>query len=355
MFAMGPAFFKQGGAAALTLSGTFAAATIGTPYSSSIPISGGLEPYSLTGGTGVVSGALDSGFSLSITGTTGARFLTLSCASPATADTMTFTGSVNSSDGQTATSAQSVVVGAGAAAYNSIVAAAVPAHWWKIDEISGSVAADSVASGKLDMQRFGLSWTFADAGVSESAPAGYLGLGRGINLSVTGGSGTSGGINTSPIPDGLFGASSATASWTVVIWVAGSAKTSQYIAARANNGAAVIYQFVTDMVEFFAVGYTGTNPRTGSQISLPAADTTTPHMIVYRYNNGQWSGWKDGVKVFDVARSFGCVYGTSYDRFFIGNDGAGNVANTRVFDCQLYGRALTDTEITDMYAARNAT
>lgn len=111
MFAMGPAFFKQGGAAALTLSGTFAAATIGTPYSSSIPISGGLEPYSLTGGTGVVSGALGSGFSLSITGSAGARFLTLSCASPTTGGTMTFTASVDSSDGQTATSAQSVTVG----------------------------------------------------------------------------------------------------------------------------------------------------------------------------------------------------------------------------------------------------
>lgn len=112
MFAMGPAFFGHAAAsyATLTLTGTFAAATVGVAYSSSIPISGGLEPYSLTGGTGVASGSLDSGFSLSITGTTGARFLTLSCASPTTADTMTFTASVDSSDGQTATSAQSVVI-----------------------------------------------------------------------------------------------------------------------------------------------------------------------------------------------------------------------------------------------------
>ena len=347
MFAMGPSFFQSGAAfATLALSGTYAAATVGTPYSSDLTISGGNGVYS---NPRVTVGALPAGLALSIV----AGKLRLS-GTPTAAATSNFTVAVDSGDGQTATSAQSVVVGAGAAAYNSIVAAAVPAHWWKIDEISGSVAADSVASGNLGMSPFGLSWTFADAGVSVPAPAGYLGLGRGINLSVTGGSGTSGGLSTRPIPDGLFGASSATASWTVVIWVAGSAKTSQYIAARANNGAAVIYQFVTDTVEFFAVGYTGTNPRTGSQISLPAADTTTPHMIVYRYDNGQWSGWKDGVKVFDVARSFGCVYGTSYDRFFIGNDGGGNYATTRTFDCQLYGRALTDTEITDMYASRNA-
>lgn len=114
MFAMGPAFFRPtvSGYATLAMTGTFSAATVGVAYSSSIPISGGLEPYSLTGGTGVASGSLDSGFSLSITGTTGARFLTLSCASPTTADTMTFTASVDSSDGQTATSAQSVTVSA---------------------------------------------------------------------------------------------------------------------------------------------------------------------------------------------------------------------------------------------------
>ena len=113
MFAMGPAFFKSasGGYATLTVAGTFAAATVGTAYSSSIPITGGLEPYSLTGGTGVVSGSLDTGFALSITGTTGARLLTLACTSPAAADTMGFTASVGSADGQTATSAQSVVVG----------------------------------------------------------------------------------------------------------------------------------------------------------------------------------------------------------------------------------------------------
>lgn len=114
MFAMGPAFFKAASAsyATLALTGSFAPATVGTAYSSSISISGGLEPYSLTGGTGVASGSLDSGFSLSITGTTGARFLTLTCASPATADTMSFTASVGSTDSQTATSAQSVVVSA---------------------------------------------------------------------------------------------------------------------------------------------------------------------------------------------------------------------------------------------------
>lgn len=105
MFAMGPAFFKQGGAAALALSGTFAAATVGVAYSSSLTITGGVAPYSLTGGTGVASGSLPAGLSLSISGSS----LMLS-GTPTTAATSSFTVSVGSTDAQTATSAQSVIV-----------------------------------------------------------------------------------------------------------------------------------------------------------------------------------------------------------------------------------------------------
>jgi hypothetical protein len=96
----------------LEVTGTFAAGNVGVAYSSSLPITGGVEPYTLTGGTGIASGSLDSGFTLSITGSPGAYFLTLSNASPSTADTMTFVGSVDSDDGQTATTGeQNVTIG----------------------------------------------------------------------------------------------------------------------------------------------------------------------------------------------------------------------------------------------------
>lgn len=129
-------------AATLAITGDFPDATVGTAYSESLPITGGEEPYTLTGGTGIVSGSLDAGFALSITGTTGARFLTLACASPATADTMTFTASVDSTDSQTATSAQSVTVAAAAdplaaSIYTKIVA------WWERDEVSGTTMVDA--------------------------------------------------------------------------------------------------------------------------------------------------------------------------------------------------------------------
>lgn len=107
MFAMGPAFFRtaSGGYDTLALSGTFAAATVGTPYSSSLAISGGLAPYSLTGGTGLASGSLPAGLSLSIVGSS----LVLS-GTPTAASTSLFTASVTSTDGQTSPSPQSVAV-----------------------------------------------------------------------------------------------------------------------------------------------------------------------------------------------------------------------------------------------------
>lgn len=108
MFAMGPAFFKAaGGYATLALTGTYPAAMVGVPYSQTLAIAGGLSPYSLTGGTGVASGSLPAGLALSIVGST----LVLS-GTPTTAATATFTASVGSTDSQTATSPQSVVVAA---------------------------------------------------------------------------------------------------------------------------------------------------------------------------------------------------------------------------------------------------
>lgn len=98
------------GVAGFTITGDFADAIVGTAYSSSLPITGGSEPYTLTGGTGVASGSLDTGFALSITGSTGAYFLTLACASPASSGTMTFTASVDSDDGQTAITEQNITI-----------------------------------------------------------------------------------------------------------------------------------------------------------------------------------------------------------------------------------------------------
>lgn len=195
MFAMGPAFFRPtvSGYATLAMTGTFSAATVGVAYSSSIPISGGLEPYSLTGGTGVASGSLDSGFSLSITGTTGARFLTLSCASPTTADTMTFTASVDSSDGQTATSAQSVTV-------------AAPSY------LSSGLHCDGANGSTTFTDVTGKTWTRAGSTTVISTADSLFG-GASLLVGSTTGSATANGISTPPNADFDFGLGEFTVEW----------------------------------------------------------------------------------------------------------------------------------------------
>lgn len=133
------------GVAGLAITGDFADAVVGTAYSSSLPITGGSEPYTLTGGTGVASGSLDTGFALSITGSTGAYFLTLACASPASSGTMTFTASVDSDDGQTATSAQSIAITS--TTYRDAVLADAPLHYYRFNETSGTTLINSGTSG----------------------------------------------------------------------------------------------------------------------------------------------------------------------------------------------------------------
>lgn len=229
--------------------------------------------------------------------------------------------------------------------YNAVVAGCSPAPWYRLDETAGTSAADS-SSSALPLSVVG-SWSFSGGGVSVPAPPGFAGLSRGLNLSATPNGSLISGAGFLP---GAFGGTSYSGSWTVVMWVTGSSEASQYLISRVNN-AAVIYQFVADTVEFFATSYTGSDPRPGSQISMAGNDTTTPHMIVYRYAAGRWCGFKDAAKIFDVTRNFYC---NSSNTLYFGTDGAGHVAKSRVFDSQFYTRALSDTEIADMWAARNS-
>ena len=131
MFAMGPAFFGRASApATLALSGTFPAATVGVAYDEYLTISGGVTPYSLTGGTGLASGSLPAGLSLSIDSTTHLRL----SGTPTTSGTATFTASVDSTDSQTATSAQSIAVAAGATTYTAAVLSDSPVAYYRCDD-----------------------------------------------------------------------------------------------------------------------------------------------------------------------------------------------------------------------------
>jgi len=155
MFAMGPGFFRAANAPSydtLTITGTFPGGTVGTAYDEFVTISGGETPYTLTGGTGVASGSLPAGLSLSIQN---ADELHLS-GTPTAAETANFTDSVDSADGQTATSAQSVAVA-------SVI---TDPHWPNVTSLlpcTGAAGSTSFPDAK------GFGWTaYGDTKISSS-------------------------------------------------------------------------------------------------------------------------------------------------------------------------------------------
>lgn len=93
--------------ATLALTGDFPDCTVGIAYDEYIAISGGDGTYSLSGGTGVSAGSLPAGLALAVASGTHLR---LHGTPTGPASTISFAASVDSGDGQTATSAQSVSV-----------------------------------------------------------------------------------------------------------------------------------------------------------------------------------------------------------------------------------------------------
>jgi len=127
--------------ATLTLTGTYTASDqILTAYSSDLAIAGGNGVYSNPRAT---AGTLPAGLSLSIVNVSGAYKLRLS-GTPTTVATYSFTAAVDSGDGQTATSAQSVTITADPTAlsiYNKIaVAGGGQGEYWDLTEASGNRA-----------------------------------------------------------------------------------------------------------------------------------------------------------------------------------------------------------------------
>lgn len=226
--------------------------------------------------------------------------------------------------------------------YNSIITAMSPSIWWRLENTSGIAATDSSGGGRNGSLQGGA--TFATAGIP--APSGGAGLGRGCDMGAASATQI---VNAVAGPPGVLFGGGSTSSWTVGIVTTGQAATG-YLACRQNN-AAIIHNFVAGQVEFFATGYSGSDPRTGSQIPLSNVDTTVPHLIVYRYDNGQWSGLLDGVEIFNVARSFGCL--ASHATIYVGNDGGTSVSNSKVYDFWVVNSAVPTATIAAAWAARN--
>lgn len=237
-----------------------------------------------------------------------------------------------------------LMAGTGAGStFNSLVTAAAPNIWWKLEETTGTSATDSGSAGITGTLTGGADFTT----VGIAAASGMAGLTRGANLEVGNANDIRGTVAT-PASVGLGGNSSST--WTAVLYLAGGSG-SGYLLSRQNDFA-FIHNFVASTVEFFAIGYTGTDPRTGSGITLSNSDTTTVHQIAYRYDNGNWSGLLDGAEVFNVSRSFGLPL--THTTMYLGSDGASSFGDRKFYDMQTYARAVSTADLAAMWAARNS-
>jgi len=143
-----------------------------------------------------------------------------------------------------------------------------------------------------------------------------------------------------------------TNNFSIVFWfkATNTTQTDTYIIQKGSNRWSIIWEFVDNAVEFYTGSYTGTNPRTGSQLTI---NDTNWHHIVYAYNGTTWAGYLDGVQVFSVSRTF-TLY-TDTDNLYFGRADidAAYVAG-QLFDIRLYNRALTANEIAEIYHRRGA-
>ncbi len=137
--------------------------------------------------------------------------------------------------------------------------------------------------------------------------------------------------------------------FTLAFWFKSGSTTQsgKYLLARNSTAAsdqiAVIYEYTEDVIEFYVQGYSGENPRSGSQ--LPLADTEWHH-IAYTYDGTTWAGYVDGVQKFAVSRSF-LLPTDALDGWYIGAAStitSGRV-NGRMDDVRIYLHALSPIEI----------
>ena len=119
---------------------------------------------------------------------------------------------------------------------------------------------------------------------------------------------------------------------------------------------AIISGFVDGKVEFYAgssgEGFTGTDPRVGSQITIP--DITNFHTYTYSYSAGAWDGYLDGIKQYATINATFSIAQPSVGppvpntNIVFGSSGGANYFTGEIADVQVYQTKLSDKAIADL-------
>lgn len=108
---------------------------------------------------------------------------------------------------------------------------------------------------------------------------------------------------------------------------------------------AIIYGFTSQKFEFYSEAYTGTNPRTALTTSI---NDTVWHHIAWTYNGTTLIGYLDGVS--DKTSTITFVLSSGAATLRLGESNTANYPNVRMATVLIYDRALTATEIAQVYS-----
>lgn len=113
-----------------------------------------------------------------------------------------------------------------------------------------------------------------------------------------------------------------------------------------DNNYAILWEYVNNQIEFYAGGYTGTNPRTGTGMTISNAYIWT--FVCYTYNGATMTGYLNNVQRIQVSTTFSLATNGSYLSIG-GNYQFGNQVAGRIRDFRLWDRGLTYSEVLAEY------
>lgn len=215
--------------------------------------------------------------------------------------------------------------------YNAYINSLSPALWYRLNEISGTTLVNSGSTSSADLTTVGSPPLNVGPAVS------FPGLSVGVSFD-----GSSQRARTSTTNAVGLG----TSDFTLIFFVSfpNISRTNDYLYGRGNAGD-IIYGYTANTIEFFSASYSGTNPRTGSGISISDANT---HMIVYRKEGTTWEGYKDNVNVFSITSSFS-LSPTAQTVTLAAAASNADPCECTIYDMQAYNVALSTAELTSIW------
>lgn len=149
--------------------------------------------------------------------------------------------------------------------------------------------------------------------------------------------------------------------WTLSFWIKrpAPAQANKYVMNRGNNWA-VLYGYTTGQLEFFASGYSGTDPRTGTGVSLSAdtwshiayvrgvapADSPVPDLQ-------SWQVYVNGALAYTTTRTFSLAQqSANFSPLMVGGfDASTGRFLGSLFDVAIHPIGLRDAEVKRLYEA----